>query len=345
MEYDNPSKLGLYGSRNFYLTHKDPEEDVEVKLGLWHVLPRSLVKYFQKALQIDEPSYSNFTKSVTYPDLIDPDEDFPASNRDHNSLMQLREKYNDADKPFKDNDMFEELLRKVPGKIVLYLHGNSGNRGAPHRVELYQLLQSLDCHVITLDYRSYGDSSAVPPSEMGVIRDSLMVYNYIKGITNNPVFLWGHSLGTGIGTHLLSILQEQRVPGPQAVVLESPFNNIREEIREHPMSKLFRHLPWFDALIVQPMYNNNLRFESDSHIGEFRQPILILHAEDDLVVPFKLGYKLYRKALDVRGKAWGPVEFHRFEYINRFGHKFICRAKNLPKIVLNFFDAYQHERY
>jgi len=41
------------------------------------------------------------------------------------------------------------------------------------------------------------------------------------------------------------------------------------------------------------MYANQIRFESDKHVAEFHQPILILHAEDDLVVPFKLGYKVY----------------------------------------------------
>lgn len=56
--------------------------------------------------------------------------------------------------------------------------------------------------------------------------------------------------------------------------------------------QLYRHLPWFDYTVSRPMYNNMLRFESDQHIAEFRQPVLILHAEDDLVVPFDLGYKV-----------------------------------------------------
>lgn len=43
------------------------------------------------------------------------------------------------------------------------------------------------------------------------------------------------------------------------------------------------------------MYANELRFESDQHIAEFRQPVLILHAEDDHVVPFNLGYKVSSK--------------------------------------------------
>lgn len=94
---------------------------------------------------------------------------------------------------------------------------------------------------------------------------------------------------------MLSILNQNKTiiginVAPKALVLESPFNNIRDEIREHPFAKLFKNLPWFDFTIAQPMYSNCLRFESDQHISEFRQPVLMLHAEDDLVVPFRLGH-------------------------------------------------------
>lgn len=93
------------------------------------------------------------------------------------------------------------------------------------------------------------------------------------------------------------------------------------------------------------MYDNKLRFESDQHIAEFRQPVLIMHAEDDRVVPFHLGYKLYRTALDTRGKSWGPVQFHRFDETGHFGHKFIVRSSEFPEIVQNFFNTYRDETY
>lgn len=40
------------------------------------------------------------------------------------------------------------------------------------------------------------------------------------------------------------------------------------------------------------MQDNNLKFENDRHILNVDCPILILHAEDDLVVPYKLGRKV-----------------------------------------------------
>lgn len=90
----------------------------------------------------------------------------------------------------------------------------------------------------------------------------------------------------------MATLQKLNIYGPRVLVLESPFNNIRDEVREHPFSRFFRNLPWFDMTIVDPMYENNLRFESDKHIATFPQPVLILHAEDDIVVPYKLGHKV-----------------------------------------------------
>lgn len=93
------------------------------------------------------------------------------------------------------------------------------------------------------------------------------------------------------------------------------------------------------------MYENELRFESDQHIAEFRQPVCIVHAEDDVVVPFKLGYQLYRAALDTRGKSWGPVEFHRFDKSFHYGHKYIVRAPNYPDILKLFYDTYREETF
>jgi abhydrolase domain-containing protein 12 len=93
------------------------------------------------------------------------------------------------------------------------------------------------------------------------------------------------------------------------------------------------------------MYDNYLRFESDQHIAEFRQAVCFLHAEDDMVVPFKLGYKLYRDGLESRGKNWGPMEFHRFEKQRKFGHKYICHAETLPGIVGTFLNNYRDATY
>ncbi|XP_053670401.1 lysophosphatidylserine lipase ABHD12 isoform X2 [Anopheles nili] len=353
LELKRPEKSGLYATRNFYINYRDQEEEIDVDIGVWHVLPNDLVHRYAKELHVDEGRISNGTLPTIDGNVSNGGSILPDAK---SSASETENKYRGIERVFQrdgftltnddhQRELFEECLRATTNDVVLYLHGNTASRGATHRVELYQRLRGLNYHVITMDYRGYGDSATVSPTERGVVYDALAVYQYITSITKNPVYLWGHSLGTGVSTHLLSLLTEMSLPGPRAVVLESPFNNIKEEICAHPFSTMYRHLPWFDFLVSKPMYDNKLRFESDQHIGEFRQPVLILHAEDDLVVPFKLGYKLYRRALDTRGKSWGPIEFHRFEKTSHYGHKYICRAPNLPEIVIRFFHAYRNEQY
>lgn len=70
---------------------------------------------------------------------------------------------------------------------------------------------------------------------------------------------------------------------------------------------------------------------------------MILHAEKDRVIPYELGYELYRTALETRGKSWGPAEFHRFDA--KYGHKYIVRAKNFPDTIDQFIKRYKSESY
>lgn len=94
-----------------------------------------------------------------------------------------------------------------------------------------------------------------------------------------------------VSSHALAKLASENVH-PTGLFLESPFSNIADELSYHPLAQAFKHLPWFNWMIVQPYYENNLRFESDKHIGNIKCPVMILHAEDDNVVPFILGEKV-----------------------------------------------------
>lgn len=236
---------------------------------------------------------------------------------------------------YTEKDFENALASGLP--IFIYLHGNSGNRGSGHRVELYKKLQKCNYNVIAFDYRSYGDSSNVDPSEEGVVSDSKAVYKWIKSHSKkSKIFLWGHSLGTGISSHLLDDLESEgaEIAG---LVLEAPFNNMADEVRSYPMTKLFRHLPWFDYFFTEPMYENGFKFESDKHLLRVKAPILILHAEDDLVIPISLGHKLYNKVKEARSGR-SPTTFLKFDKSNHFGHKFIYKDAELDKKVMKFVD-------
>ncbi|XP_043473987.1 lysophosphatidylserine lipase ABHD12 isoform X2 [Leptopilina heterotoma] len=236
-------------------------------------------------------------------------------------------------------EAYETVLKNATLPVILYMHGNSGNRASSHRVELYKLFQNLNYHLVCFDYRSYGDSENADLSEMGVVTDSKFVLEWIIKTVNGsaPVFVWGHSLGTGVSTHALALLANDENQ-PAGLFLESPFNNIASEISEHPLAQIFKHLPWFQWVIVQPFYDNHLRFQSDQHITKVKCPIMILHAEDDNVVPFSLGEKLFESALKYHGNT-EQVQMIRINASHGLGHKYICRYAELPEIIEKFVSS------
>lgn len=346
MDLNHPEKSGLYGARNFYITYHDPKRDLDVKLGVWHVLPNHIVKKFSKQLSVSEEDLLKINST-------EKDHTLDEKNR-HAYTEILKRVDSDFVVPTNDEDnddveiiaknqklFFETILKYTKGAIVFYLHGNTASRGATHRVEMYQTLRKLGYHVIAFDYRGYGDSSSLGPSARSVVLDALHVYKYILDLTDMPVLLWGHSLGTGVATHLMSDLKDSLIKQPRCMVLESPFNNIKDEVTEHPFARLYRHLPWFEFTILNPMYENQLAFDSDKKIADIQKPIMILHAEDDRVVPFKLGYQLYKAALKIRPKNFGPIELHRFAKKHQFGHKWLCRAPEFGELVNQFFEKYE----
>jgi abhydrolase domain-containing protein 12 len=70
----------------------------------------------------------------------------------------------------------------------------------------------------------------VVPTKTGVVTDALKVYDYVKERSGQAkVIVYGHSLGTAVSCEAVSSLCNAGNP-PSALVLESPFNNIHDEV-------------------------------------------------------------------------------------------------------------------
>ncbi|KAI1283211.1 Lysophosphatidylserine lipase ABHD12 [Halotydeus destructor] len=228
--------------------------------------------------------------------------------------------------------------------IVFYAHGNGGARGGNHRRELYKVLaynDQLDYHVVAFDYRGYGDSSDVTPTVPGVVSDAATAYFWLLDQTKNAngrIVVWGHSLGTAISSQFVSSLQTRDQPA--GLLLESPFNTIGDAVSLHPFTATFRWLPHFRWAFVDPVVNDpNSNFDSESRMRDIRCAILILHAMDDKIVPYPLGVKLYRMALESRPKDVPVAKMVSFAADHKYGHKDICRDPEIPKIIADFVGS------
>ena len=149
------------------------------------------------------------------------------------------------------------------GEVVfLYLHGNTNTRAAHHRMELYKILQQLGFHVLAVDYRGFADSSFIwRPNELTLAHDAFSAYHWLleRSHPEARIFVWGHSLGSGVTSKLGMLLSKGEGALPTGFVLEAPFSSLYDEITSFYAS---RFLP-FDILHqVNLIRSSNSTFQS-----------------------------------------------------------------------------------
>ncbi|XP_074661079.1 lysophosphatidylserine lipase ABHD12-like [Tubulanus polymorphus] len=222
--------------------------------------------------------------------------------------------------------------------IVLYFHGNTGTRGGVFRLRLYRQLAAQDFHVITFDYSGFGDSPG-QPTEQGMVEDGKLMLRWLKKFSkSSSIYIWGHSLGCGVATRMMKELSEEQPNDlPNALILEAPFNNVRDAAIGYPLSKLWLYYPFFEKLFIDPIFEYGLKFENDKNVVKVKVPVLIMHAVDDAVIPYDLGgKKLYDAVLKNRPSDFPLVEFRTFDEKDcRCGH-YMFRSDNTMPVIRDF---------
>lgn len=74
-------------------------------------------------------------------------------------------------------------------------------------------------------------------TETAIVEDTVQVFKWLKNQSNSEIYVWGHSLGTGLGTHLIASLKKQNIT-TKGLVLETPFTSITDVMMSHPVVKV-----------------------------------------------------------------------------------------------------------
>lgn len=156
--------------------------------------------------------------------------------------------------------------------VILYFHGNGG--AMRYRVDRFRELTADGSGLVALSYRGYGGSSG-HPSEAGLISDAAAAYAFTTArYLARRIILWGESLGTGVAVATAAEHQVGRL------VLEAPFSSAVDiAARAYPF------------VPVQWMMKD--QFRSDLRIGKVTAPVVVLHGEQDTVIPIASGERLY----------------------------------------------------
>ena len=174
---------------------------------------------------------------------------------------------------------------------LLYLHGTFRN--------LYQNLPKIDAlrdagfAVLAVDYRGWGDSTPIVPSEATIYADANVAWAELVRRQGDPRkrVIYGHSMGSGVAVELAS---RRRVGSDYgALILESSFPRLPDVAKA--VGVIGTIASWFASQ----------EFDSAEKIKAVDAPILMLHGSADKTVPVELGRRLRDAA--PKGTRW--VEF------------------------------------
>ena len=232
------------------------------------------------------------------------------------------------------------LSPKPIGCSVLYLHGISNTRAYAHRVGLYRLLLSLGYNILTIDYRGFGDSSKIETTEETVVLDSRTALHWLKARVDKGenIIVWGHSLGASIACRTVAEEERERKEKTIAtLVMESPFNNLRDEIQDVVFksrgkvpSTVGKILP-----VTRRLKNAGMEFRSDYWITLLWADTVILHAEDDSTIDIKLARRLFKGACE---SGRDNVEMITFDKHHDLGHNNIYTFDGLPEVIERYIQ-------
>ncbi len=164
-----------------------------------------------------------------------------------------------------------------PGKpTLLYFHGNAGalvTRG--ERVRKYQ---DKGFGLFMMTYRGFGGSTG-RPSERANVRDANQAYDVLinAGVSPSDIVLYGESLGSGIATQVAAAKE------CAGVILDAPYTSMTD------VAAL--HYPYLPARWLMTD-----RYLTKTYIARINAPLLIVHGEEDEVIPVAMGRALFEIA-------------------------------------------------
>jgi uncharacterized protein len=175
---------------------------------------------------------------------------------------------------------------------LLYLHGTFRNlfRNLPK----IDALRDAGFAVLAVDYRGWGDSTPIVPSEDTIVADAWRAWAELVHWQPDAGrrVIYGHSMGSTVAVTLASQLHGGSDYG--ALVLESSFGTMPDVAASAGF--------WgsVGASIT------TLQFDALSKIGRVDAPILMLHGSADHTVPIELGRRLRDAAPP--GVVWVEIE-------------------------------------
>jgi pimeloyl-ACP methyl ester carboxylesterase len=172
---------------------------------------------------------------------------------------------------------------------ILFFHGN-GEIAADYEDIGYKFGTACEVNFLALDYRGYGESTG-SPSNSAMITDARLLfpkvkqYLEMKGILT-PIFVMGRSLGSASAIEIALYFEGQLA----GIILESAFARV-----EPLLTLLGVPSPLIARMDVGALSNA-------VKLRNVHLPLLVIHGEDDSLIPAHQGKELFEASPAVNKK-------------------------------------------
>jgi alpha-beta hydrolase superfamily lysophospholipase len=162
--------------------------------------------------------------------------------------------------------------------VMLYLHGARWDvLSGSFRM---RRLHALGVSVLGIDYRGFGRSTDVLPSESTACEDARAAWDWLRERHQGQSrLIYGHSLGSAIAVQLAAEVDDEA-----GVIVEGGFTSIPD------VFSTFR----FGWLPLGPLITQ--RFNAGQRIAEIGSPVLVVHGANDRMILPELGRALFERA-------------------------------------------------
>ena len=181
-------------------------------------------------------------------------------------------------------------------KTILYLHGNAGS--LENRIHKINHFEDMNINFLLLSWRGFSGNKG-EPTEQGLYQDARSAVKWLikQGVFKENIIIYGESLGTGVTTE---IAQNRNFAG---IILESPFTSmVAAGKSKYPIFPI--------RLLLKD------RYESDKKIKNIKSPVLIMHGEQDKIVPFWMGEKMFELANEPKYSYFSKYDDHMMDFNN-----------------------------
>ncbi len=192
---------------------------------------------------------------------------------------------------------------------IVFFQGNAGHLGYRN----YKVRPWLDAGygVLMVGYRGFSNPGS--PSEKGLYNDASAAIEAVRaqGLPEKAFVFYGESMGTGVATQMATEYDAS------ALILESPYTSVPDVGADrYPLVPVH----W---LLVD-------KFDSLSKISSVHMPLLLLHGEQDDVVPTKFGKQLFAAANEPKQAIYVPDAGHNNVYNLRVQQAVLSFIGKLP---------------